>query len=301
MASFAAMGNLAVWYARTDVDELQQLLHTELDAGQGRRLASAVAKARTRDHLKSLDKLTELVDGRRRFVADPPLLVPVSDVAAGLGREDVERVVTDVLSRYAVTLPHGVRELIGTYTFVDMARKVVGVGSVGTRCWVVLMRGRDESDPLFLQVKEAQASVLAPHLGPSPHSSEGERVVVGQRMMQAAGDVFLGWHTTTGLDGTARDFYVRQLRDWKGSADIDRFEPKDMRLYGGQCASTLARAHARTGDRIAIAAYLGADDRIAEALADFAEAYADRNDRDHALFTEAVAAGTLVAGAGGAA
>jgi uncharacterized protein (DUF2252 family) len=293
MASFAAMGNLALWYSRIDVDELQRQLGPQLDARVRKRLDKSVAKARGHDHLRSLDKLTEVVEGQRRIIADPPLVVPVSQIAPGLRRDEVESTVQDILLGYAASLEPGHRALFSSYTFVDMARKVVGVGSVGTRCWIVLMRGRDDDDPLFLQVKEAQQSVLAPYLGESPHRNEGERVVTGQRIMQAAGDVFLGWHRITGIDGQDRDFYVRQLHDWKGSANVETMTPKHLRLYAEFCAWTLARAHARSGDRIAIAAYLGTDDDLPRAIADFAHAYAELNARDHAAFTAAVGAGEL--------
>ena len=299
MTAFAEMGNLAVWYARMDVDDARLLLGDRLDPRMVKRLDKTVSKARTRNHLRSLDRLTEVVDGRRRIVADPPLVVPVADLAGDRSRDEIEATVAGILRDYRATLGPGARELVDSFTFEDLARKVVGVGSVGTRCWIVLMRGRDDHDPLFLQVKEAQESVLAPHLGPSPFPTEGERVVSGQRMMQAASDVFLGWNRTTGLDGLTRDFYVRQLQDWKGSADIESLTPKGLRLYAELCAWTLARAHARSGDRIAIAAYLGDDDGIPQAVADFAHAYADLNERDHATFSAAVGAGELPGTVGG--
>ncbi|HEX6249390.1 MAG TPA: DUF2252 domain-containing protein [Nocardioidaceae bacterium] len=299
MASFAELGNLAVWYSRVDVEQARRLLGDQLDPRIRKRLDKSVAKARGRDHLRALNKLTEVVDGRRRIVADPPLVVPVSQLAADRRRDEVESTVEAILLEYAASLGPGHRELVGSYTFVDMARKVVGVGSVGTRCWIVLLRGRDDDDPLFLQVKEAQESVLARHLGPSPHGTEGERVVAGQRIMQAASDVFLGWHRTKGLDGKTRDLYVRQLHDWKGSATIETMTPKDLRLYAELCAWTLARAHARSGDRIAVAAYLGDDDSLPQALADFAHSYADLNEQDYATFSAAVASGELAGTVGG--
>ena len=298
MATFAQMGNLALWYSRVDEDEAARLLGDQLDDRGRKRLDKSTAKARSRDHLRSLDRLTEMVDGHRRIIADPPVVVPVSALTPGLGRDEVERTVQAILSEYASTLDPGQRELVGSYSFVDMARKAVGVGSVGTRCWIVLMRGRDDDDPLFLQVKEAQESVLAEHLGGPAPANQGERVVTGQRIMQAAGDAFLGWHRTTGIDGVTRDFYVRQLHDWKGSARVETMTPKGLRLYAGLCGWTLARAHARSGDRIAIAAYLGDDDRLPRALAEFAHSYADLNERDYASFGAAVAAGELAAGAG---
>ncbi len=298
MASFAAIGNLALWYSRVDVEEAQRLLGDELDPRMRKRLTKSVAKARGRDHLRDLNRLTEVVDGHRRIVGDPPLVVPVSQLAGDMRRDQIDSAVEDILLEYAASLGPGLRELVGSYTFVDLARKVSGVGSVGTRCWLVLMRGRDDDDHLFLQVKEAQESVLARHLGPNPHATEGQRVVAGHQIMQAASDIFLGWHRTTGLDGETRDFYVRQLHDWKGSPTVETMSPEGLRRYAGVCAWTLARAHARSGDRIAIAAYLGDDDRLPQAIADFAHSYADLNEQDHATFSTAVEDGEL-AGAGG--
>lgn len=288
MISFAGLGNLAVWYARVDVDELRRSLRADLDKTMAKRLDRSVAKAKSRDHLRSLAKLTEVVDGRRRFVADPPAVVPLSDLVTVSPGGDAAKAVESVIRRYAGSLEPGYRELVRSYSFVDMARKAVGVGSVGTRCWVVLMLGRDESDPLFLQVKEAQPSVLAPHLRLRAGHHEGFRVVAGQRIMQATGDIFLGSQSVTGLDGRSRDFYVRQLQDWKGSARVEDMVPGGMRLYGQLCAWTLARGHARSGDRIAIAAYLGSDDSFAQAVATFATSYADVNEQDYRSFAAAV-------------
>jgi uncharacterized protein (DUF2252 family) len=293
MATFAAMGNLDVWYAHADIEEVQQHLSGDLTKQMSRRLDKAVAKARVRDHRHSLTKLTEVVDGRRRIVGVPPIVVPLTDLVAGMRRDEIESTVRRLLEDYTESLQPGPRELVRSYRFVDMARKVVGVGSVGTRCWIVLLRGRDDSDPLFLQVKEALPSALAEHLDVPRHGHEGTRVVTGQRLMQATGDPFLGWQRTTGLDGRTRDFYVRQLHDWKGSAVIERMVPKGMRLYGQLCAWSLARAHARTGDRIAISAYLGEDDRFLHAVTDFAHAYADLNESDHRAFRDAVERGLL--------
>jgi uncharacterized protein (DUF2252 family) len=297
MARFAAMGNLDVWYARADIEEVKQHLSGELTKQMSRRLDKAVAKARSRDHRRSLAKLTEVVDGRRRIAGDPPTVVPVADLVEGIRPDEIESKVRGLIGEYADSLQPGARELVRSYRFVDMARKVVGVGSVGTRCWIVLLRGRDDSDPLFLQVKEALPSALAEHLGVPHPGHEGARVVTGQRLMQATGDPFLGWQRTTGLDGQTRDFYVRQLHDWKGSAVIERMVPKGMRLYGQLCAWSLARAHARTGDRVAISAYLGEDDPFLHAVTDFALAYADLNESDHRAFRDAVERG-LPAGSG---
>ncbi len=288
MNGFAAQGNLAVWYARVSVTELRRLLADDIDAKASKRFDKAIAKAMGRDHLRSVATLTEVVDGVRRIVSDPPLLVPVAELAPGVARDELEESMENLLWDYADSLAPGHRELARSYSFVDMARKVVGVGSVGTRCWVVLMRGRDDGDPLLLQVKEAQPSVIAAHLGLPKQRHEGVRVVAGQRVMQAASDMFLGWQRAMGLDQKIRDFYVRQLHDWKGSASIEDMVPKGLRLYGEVCAWTLARAHARSGDRIAMAAYLGEDEQFAEAMASFADSYADVNARDHARFVQAV-------------
>jgi uncharacterized protein (DUF2252 family) len=292
---FAELGNLALWYSQVDVAAALGLFGSDVDPRLRRRVDKVVTKARSRDHLRALDKLTAMVDGRRRIVADPPLIVPVEQLAPGARQEEVAATVHEIVARYADSLDPGHRALVSSFTFVDMARKVVGVGSVGTRCWIVLMRGRDDADPLFLQVKEAQQSVLAPHLGPPTHDNQGERVVVGQRLMQASSDPFLGWDRITGLDGRTRDFYVRQLHDWKGSSTVETMTPQGMRVYGELCGWTLARGHARTGDRIALAAYLGDDEAAPAAFCEFAHAYADLNERDHAAFADAVRTGEIAA------
>jgi uncharacterized protein (DUF2252 family) len=255
------------------------------------------AKARTRDSMQELAKLTRIVDGRLRIIADPPLLVPLADLLpAHADQAAFAAHFKDLLGKYRRTLETDRRFLLETFEFADGARKVVGVGSVGTRCWIVLMLGRDESDPLFLQVKEAEASVLSRFVGAGKHNNQGQRVVAGQRLMQAASDIFLGWQRTeAGLDGQQRDFYVRQLRDWKFSAPIETMVPHGMRLYGQLCGWTLARAHARSGDRIAIAAYLGSSDVFDQAITRFAAAYADQNERDHKALVDAVAAGRIIA------
>jgi uncharacterized protein (DUF2252 family) len=300
MASFAGMGNLEVWYAVADVEEVRRRLAAVADSSMSKRLEGSVRKARSRDHLRSLRKLTEVVDGRRRFIADPPLVVPLTDVVTDRSAEEAVGVVSALVAEYSASLEPGRRELIQSYDFVDMARKVVGVGSVGTRCWVVLMQGRDEHDPLLLQVKEAQPSVLAGPLGQGGRRDEGARVVEGQRIMQATTDIFLGSQSAVGLDGRTRDFYVRQLQDWKGSAQVETMLPKGMRLYGQLCGWTLARAHARSGDRIAIAAYLGEDDAFTRAVSAFADAYADLNEQDFAQFAAAVKADELLGHGSGA-
>ncbi|MEU6805199.1 DUF2252 domain-containing protein, partial [Streptomyces neyagawaensis] len=257
MIRFAEMGNLDVWYAKVGADVLETLAAGRLGKRSRRNVSQALAKARTRDSLQVFDKLTETVDGLPRIAADPPLLVPVSDLLPDIERAGLERQFRGLLERYGRTLPSDRRTLLEDYRLADVARKVVGVGSVGTRCWIFLLLGRDGRDPLFLQAKEADTSVLAPHVGASKYANQGERVVSGQRLMQATSDIFLGWERVDGFDGKQRDFYIRQLRDWKGIAMPERMRPKDMRAFGALCGFTLARAHARSGDRIAIAAYLG--------------------------------------------
>jgi uncharacterized protein (DUF2252 family) len=295
MAELAEMRNLDVWNVSTDVDEAYRRFGHDLDDTVLRRFRKSVKKARKRHHLRSLAKLTELVDGQRRFVADPPLVVPLADLLPEGGRRDVTAEVDAILREYSTRLAPAFRTLIGSYRFVDLARKVGGVGSVGIRCWLVLLMGRDEDDPLFLQVKEARASALAPYLAGPVIEHEGQRVVEGQRMLQAASDVLLGWQSVVGLDGRRRDFYVRQAQDWKGSAQVEDMSPSVMRSYARLCAWTLARAHARSGDRIAIAGYLGTGLEIADALAEFAGLYADRNEQDFRTF---VAAGESFTGNG---
>ncbi|WP_330275516.1 DUF2252 domain-containing protein [Lentzea sp. NBC_00516] len=296
MIRFAQQGDLEVWYAHAGADEVEILLKARADKAKQRRFAQQQAKARARDSLQAYRKLTSVVDGCRRITADPPLLVPVGHLMPDADRADLEFLIQDLLAGYATTLSADRRHLMNGFRFVDMARKVVGVGSVGTRCWIVLLYGRDENDPLLLQVKEASRSVLADHLPDgvrTSHRSEGERVVAGQRLMQAAGDIFLGWETAEGIDGLTRDFHVRQLRDWKGSASVEAMDAAGLRLYGALCGWTLARAHARTGDRIAMAAYLDDGRTFDAALVEFAERYADRNEQDHRLVAEAARAGHL--------
>ena len=288
MRGLALMGNLDVWYARIDTDGLQDLVTGRLDARRGRLVARSLDKARTRDNLQAFEKLTHLVDGQRRITAAPPLVVPVADLLPELERGQLEHAVGDLVARYATSLQSDHRILLEQYRLVDMARKVVGVGSVGTRCWIVLLLGRDDQDPLLLQIKEADHSVLAPYAGASAYPNQGRRVVAGQRLMQATSDILLGWERAEGIDGQSRDFYVRQLRDWKGIAEPAAMLPEGLRMFGELCGATLARAHARSGDRIAIAAYLGTGDVFDQALARFAEAYADQNERDHQALVHAV-------------
>jgi uncharacterized protein (DUF2252 family) len=247
--------------------------------------------------MEQLGKLTRIVDGRPRIISEPPLLVPIDElIPAERDRDSLEEELKALIAQYQRTLETDRRYLLQQFEFCDMARKVVGVGSVGTRCWIVLMLGRDDSDPLFLQVKEAEASVLSRFVGASKYANQGQRVVAGQRLMQASSDIFLGWQRIkAGLDGRTRDFYVRQLRDWKFSLDIETMLPEGIRMYGALCGWTLARAHARSGDRIAIAAYLGNSDVFDRAIAKFATAYADQNERDHQALVDAVKSGRITA------
>ncbi|MBK9180519.1 MAG: DUF2252 domain-containing protein [Acidimicrobiales bacterium] len=283
MREFAGMANLAVWYSHIELEAFlqQQLEQPKIDPATRKRSAANVAKARTRDSVQALDKLTHVVDGERRIISDPPLIQPIEELLEGMEREQIMETLRAVLRSYRRTLQSDRRHLLEDFQLAHVARKVVGVGSVGTRAWILLMFGRDDGDPLFLQAKEAQASVLEPFVGPSRYRSNGERVVHGQHLMQANSDIFLGWDRVVGHDGVERDYYVRQLRDWKGSALVEAMTPAVMALYGNLCGWTLARAHARSGDRIAIASYLGAGDTFDRAVAEFSEAYADQNERDY--------------------
>jgi uncharacterized protein (DUF2252 family) len=264
-----------------------------------KRTEKALAKARTRDSMSAFSKLTHEVDGQARIVADPPLIVPIHELAQGAERGEMFDALHELLRSYRATLQRDRRELLEQFQLVDMARKVVGVGSVGTRAWIALLLGRDGEDPLFLQMKEAEASVLEEFLGRSDFKNHGERVVTGQHLMQAQSDIFLGWlHVESGFDEQPRDFYGRQLKDWKGSAEIERMVPSGMAQYGRLCGWTLARAHARSGDRIAIAAYLGKGPTFDRALVQFSKAYAEQNERDYKALTEAVASGRVTAETG---
>ena len=297
MRDFAGKTNLDVWYAHVDMDELRKQFESQLQPRQRKLVQKGLAKARTRDSMQEVGKLTQIVDGRPRIISDPPLLVPIDELTpAETDRAAIEEWFASLIGKYRRTLETDRRYLLEQYEFGDIARKVVGVGSVGTRCWIVLMLGRDAADPLFLQVKEAEASVLSRFVGASKFANQGQRVVAGQRLMQASSDIFLGWQRTeAGLDGRPRDFYVRQLRDWKLSVDIENILASGMQLYGQLCGWTLARAHARSGDRIAIAAYLGASDAFDRAITQFAAAYADQNERDHQSLVDAVSSGRIIA------
>ncbi len=296
MRTFAGMNTLDVWYARADVEQLRDTVEAQLGKGRRKMLAKGIAKAQNRSSMQELGKLTAMVDGRPRIVAEPPLIVPLSELLPQqLEGSGTESQLPVLIASYARTLEFSRRILLKQFEFADMARKVVGVGSVGTRCWIVLMLGRDETDPLFLQVKEAQPSVLSDYAGASTFANEGERVVAGQRLMQAVSDIFLGWQRINGLDGQARDFYIRQLRDWKASIEFSNMVPRGARIYGETCGWTLARAHARSGDRIAIDAYLGTKDVFDQAIADFAVAYADQNETDYRALVAARERGRIIA------
>ena len=267
----------------------------QLKSGQLKRFRKNVAKARSKDSMKAFDKLVRTVDGRPRLVGDPPLIVPLSELFPDLEVHQLEDALRDLLRSYRRSLRGDHRHLIEGFRFAGAARKVVGVGSVGTRAWIVLMLGNDDGDPLLLQAKEAEASVLEPFLGKSKHANHGQRVVEGQRLMQSASDVLLGWIRSNGPDGVSRDYYVRQLWDGKGSAVIEAMKPSAMAAYARLCGWTLARAHARSGDAVAIAGYLGSGDRFDRALARFAETYADQNERDYAALKAAVESGRVKA------
>jgi uncharacterized protein (DUF2252 family) len=286
MAEFSEMGELEVWYSRVGAEEVSGLL-SDAKKKTTKKLNKALRKARGHDSLQALSKLTRVVDGRRMINDDPPLLVRLPE------GDDIRAQVYAILESYKRTLQDDRRHLLDRYRFVDTARKVVGVGSVGTRAYVVLLEGRDEDDPLFLQVKEAGASVLENYVKSNTYEHHGHRIVAGQRLMQAASDIFLGWFRGTG----GRDFYWRQLKDMKGSANVESMSPDELVLYGGLCGWTLARAHARSGDRAQIAGYLGKGERFDRAIAEFAQAYADQTERDHAALCAAVKSGRLPAAA----
>jgi uncharacterized protein (DUF2252 family) len=298
MAAYAGMRNLDIWYDRIDVEDVVESFRAAATTEQRKRLDKNLDKARTKDSLAAFNKLTEVVDGEPRIASNPPLIVPIDELAgenAATTREGIQ----NLIRAYRRTLAGDRRKLLERFRVVDLARKVVGVGSVGTRAWIVLLLGRDGDDPLFLQAKEAQSSVLEPFLGKSEYANHGQRVVEGQRLMQAASDIFLGWiHTEKALDGQPRDFYLRQLWDAKGSAIVELMEPDALMAYGGLCGQTLAKAHARSGDPIAIASYLGTSDTFDRAMAAFAETYADQNERDYKTLKRAVAAGVISAETG---
>ncbi|MGB3438418.1 MAG: DUF2252 domain-containing protein [Actinophytocola sp.] len=297
MIEFADLTTLEVWYAHADVAAVRNRFDAKADQARRKEIKHAMAKAHSRDHLGALSRFTAVRDGQLRIVADPPLIVPMDEVVEpGTDIVEVVEGMRTLLRAYRSSLEPERRTLLDRYRFVDLAHKVVGVGSVGTRSWMILMLGDDVRDPLFLQAKEAGPSVLEKFTSPSVYDNAGRRVVVGQRLMQAVSDIFLGWiRVEHGMDGRGRDFYLRQLRDWKGSASVETMVPSAMQAYGELCGWTLARAHARSGDRIAIAAYLGSGDVFDEAVREFADAYADQNERDHSALVEAIRHGRITA------
>jgi uncharacterized protein (DUF2252 family) len=298
MREFAGLDALGVWYAHADVERIQAETSVSLHGKQRKTLEKNIAKAQTKDNLGALGRFATVHDGVARLNAEPPLVVPLRDLVTDADQaEATEAWLRDMIVAYGATLEPDRRVLLDRYRLVDVARKVVGVGSVGTRSWMILLL-EDGVNPLFLQAKEAGPSVLEAYSGASEFENSGQRVVVGQRLMQAVSDIFLGFVRVDGIDGVTRDFYVRQLRDWKGSAEIELMQPEGMLAYGRLCGWTLARAHARSGDRVALAAYLGGSAAFDDAVREFAEAYADQNDRDHRALVEAIAAGRITADAG---
>jgi uncharacterized protein (DUF2252 family) len=299
MREFAGMDNLAVWYTRLEIESLLAERAARFKPAAVKQTERNLAKARTRDSMSAFSKLTRMVDGHVEIVDQSPLIVPVAQLAPSGERDELLEGLRVLLRVYRDSLEPDRRVLLEQFQLTDFARKVVGVGSVGTRAWIALLLGRDPNDPLFLQMKEAEASVLEEHLGPSEFENHGQRVVTGQRLMQATSDIFLGWvHVDSPLDGQPRDFYGRQLKDWKGSAEIDQMIPQAMAVYGKLCGWTLARAHARTGDRVAIAAYLGSGAGFDRAILEFSNAYADQNERDYQQLVAAVRSGTVTAQVG---
>jgi uncharacterized protein (DUF2252 family) len=302
MRQMAALPNLEVWYSHVEVEGVVELLQAEAaasgsktDAKMAATASKLAVKARTKDSTRALDKLTDVVDGARRIVSDPPLIVPVEELYPELESESMMRTLLDLVRQYRQSLPTDRRHLLEQFQVSQMARKVVGVGSVGTRAWIILLHGPRQEDVLFLQAKEAEASVLERFTKKSQYANHGARVVAGQRLMQASSDILLGWQRAQGVDGVTRDYYIRQLQDWKGSVDTDTALPQGMQAYGELCAHTLARAHARSGDRIAVAAYLGNNATFDKSLARFSEAYADQNERDYEAFSAACRSGRLEA------
>jgi uncharacterized protein (DUF2252 family) len=318
MASFAQMRTMDVWYAHMEEDQVARVargtvagLEKQAKAAKkgarkqakkrtkearkaGKAAAKAAGKAHTRDSLQALSKLGELVDGKYRIVSQPPIVIPARDLApmSGISPDALDQVVRQQFQAYRATLREDQRRVLDRFQIVDMAHKVVGVGSVGCQAFIVLLQGRDAHDPLFLQVKEAISSVLEGCLPKSRFRQHGQRVVQGQRMMQAASDIYLGW-TRDPEDN--RHYYWRQLRDMKGSADVEAMTPLALTFYAWTCGWTLARAHARSGDPVAIAACLGEGDEFDKSIADFSQRYADQNERDYQDFVKAIRAGRLEA------
>ncbi|HEY4850378.1 MAG TPA: DUF2252 domain-containing protein, partial [Streptosporangiaceae bacterium] len=293
MRAFAEQPLLDVWYTHLDIEPALREFRSQIEPKRFKAAQALMAKAHTRDSTQAIRKLTTLIEGRRRIISDPPMIVPIEEVFAEMQADALYEQLRAVLGKYRRSLQSDRRHLLKQFRLVQVARKVVGVGSVGTRAWIVLMDAVDGTEPLFLQAKEAQPSVLASYCGRSEHANQGERVVAGQHLMQAQSDIFLGWTRIATPDGADRDFYVRQLRDWKFSVPIEAMVPAGMRVYARLCGWTLARAHARSGDRIALAAYLGGSAKFDQAIADFAETYADQNERDYAALQAAVKDGKV--------
>jgi len=294
MQDLATRKRMDTWYARLDVDEIKKLLAKSATAPRDvKRFNKNVAKAQTKDSLKAFDKLVEDTAAGPRLISDPPLIVRLEDLASDTDRDALEGSVRSILQTYRRSLQGDRRHLLEGFHYADTARKVVGVGSVGTRAWIVLLFGHGSDDPLFLQAKEAQESVLEPYLGKSRHANHGQRIVEGQRLMQSASDIFLGWVRTVGLDGVSRDFYVRQLWDGKGSAVVEAMDLAALTAYARLCGWTMARAHARSGDAAAIASYLGSGESFDRAIATFAASYADQNEKDYAALKQAASSGQI--------
>ena len=294
MRRFASMRDLEVWYARFDVEAIFERWRSRVTKKQVKAFERAVAKARHKDSMRALSKLCQRVNGVQRIISSPPLIVPIEEFTGAEDQREIDRALQRLVTKYRETLDPDRRVLAARYRYAHAAHKVVGVGSVGAQAWILLLLGRDSDDPLVLQAKEAQRSVLEPFAGRSRYAHQGRRVVEGQRLMQAASDIFLGWVTSDGRgDGRKRDFYVRQLWDGKQSAEVDLMDPAGLARYGQLCGWTLARAHARSGDRVAIASYLGSGSLFDEAVADFAEAYADQNRRDYDALVRDAKAGDL--------
>jgi len=300
MTAFAQMRDLDVWYSHLSVEQAVAEFTAGVDPKRLKKAEANIEKSRTKDSMHAFEKLTHLVDGEPRIISDPPLIVPIEEfLPEHIERDAVQDEMRNLIRSYRRTLETDRRHLLEQFRFVHLARKVVGVGSVGTRAWIALFLGSDEHDPLFLQIKEAQPSVLEQFVGKSEYKNSGRRVVAGQRLMQATSDIFLGWqHVSSGLDGQERDFYVRQLKDWKGSFAFEAAVPAGAAAYGKACGWTLARAHARSGDRVAIASYLGKSDVFDQAIAAFAETYADQNERDYNALKDAVSEGRVTAQTG---
>ena len=293
MREFSETGNLDVWNAHVDVEDFLELYGDRIGKKFRRAFEKNVTKARGKDRLKAFSKLTHVVDGKLRIINDPPSVLPIDHVASDVDPAELDDRVRAVIASYRESLSPDRRVLLDTYEYVHAAVKVVGVGSVGTRAWMILLVGRDAGDPLFLQLKEAQQSVLEQYTAPSRYAKQGRRVVEGQRLTQTVSDILLGWTKVEGLDGVERDFYVRQLWDQKGSAQVDKMTPDAMELYARICGAVLARAHARTGNRFAIAAYLGKGETFDRAIGDFAVAYADQNELDYQAMLDAAADGRI--------